>query len=111
MKIHIDKLQIECIIGLLDFERVTKQLVIVDIEADYHYNTGDFVDYSQMAQSITTHLIEQEYELLEDALLGLRDTIFEGFSAIVALYVKISKPDILPHCSVALSDSWTNKPL
>ena len=111
MKIHIDRLEIECIIGLLDFERVTRQLVTVDIEADYEYSTGSFVDYSKIVQGVSTHLIEQRYELLEDALVGVRDTIFESFPAVRDLYIKIGKPDILPDCSVALSDRWTNRPL
>ena len=111
MKIHIDSLQISCIIGLLDFERELEQCVMINLSADYAYDQSNFVDYGEMATLIEKHLKEYKYELLEDALLGLKETIFENFKAISALHIKISKPNILKNCSVGLSQSWTNTPL
>ncbi len=111
MTIHIDTLNIPCIIGLLDFERELEQRVIVDLKADYNYRDNEFVDYSKMVEMIENHLQKYKYELLEDALMGLKESIFENFNAINRLKIKISKPDILENCSVALSESWTNRPL
>ena len=42
MTIHIEALSFDVIIGLLDFERVTPQRVIIDIEASYSYSDDDF---------------------------------------------------------------------
>jgi dihydroneopterin aldolase len=106
MKIHIDNLEIECIIGLLDLEREHTQRVCLDIQVDYLYIIGQFLDYSQMVEQVTSHLQSQRYELLEDALEGIKTLLFQTFENIENLQIKLSKPDILPNCLVALSQSW-----
>jgi len=106
MKIHIDTLEIDCIIGLLDFEREHTQRICLDIQIEYPYEIGQFLDYSQMVEQVTSHLQSQRYELLEDALEGIKILLFQTFETIEYLQIKLSKPDILPNCSVALSHSW-----
>jgi len=110
MKIHIDHLELSCIIGLLDFEREREQQVILDIDADYHYTQASFIDYSRIVTLVTADLKSSKYLLLEEALLGIRDLLFQTFPQIQKLSVRISKPAIIPHCSVALSESWINTP-
>ena len=110
MRIHIDALEISCIIGLLDFEREAEQKVLLDIEIDYIYGEGNFLDYSKVASDIGQHLREERYLLLEEALLGIKTLLFTHFPAIERLSIKLSKPDILPQCSVGLSGKWTNTP-
>jgi len=110
MRIHIDALEISCIIGLLDFERETEQKVLLDVEIDYIYGEGSFLDYSKVASDIEQHLREKKYLLLEEALLGIKTLLFTHFPAIEMLGIKLSKPDILPQCSVGLSGKWTNTP-
>lgn len=105
MTIHIEALTFEAIIGLLDFERERPQRVVVDMEAAYAYK-DTFLDYAAMAEKITEHIKSKRYELLEDALLGIKEELLEHYPQITALKLKISKPDILSACSVALSDSW-----
>ena len=110
MRIHIDDLQISCIIGLLDFERDAPQRVMLTLEIDYTYSKEHFLDYSLIANQVETHLKEEKYLLLEEALIGIKTVLFKVFPLIEQLKIKISKPDILPHCSVGLSGSWTNTP-
>ena len=106
MTIHIESLAFEAIIGLLPHERITKQRVVVDIEIEYSYVEGLFINYAEVASSVETHLVSSEYELLEDALYGLQEMILSHYHTITRLSIKISKPDIMPNCIVALSDSW-----
>jgi len=108
MRIHIDALEVSCIIGLLDFERETEQKVLLDVEIDYTYEEKSFLDYSKIANDIEQHLREKRYLLLEEALLGIKRLLFAHFPAIEGLAIKLSKPDILPQCSVGLSGRWTN---
>lgn len=105
MTIHIEALTFEVIIGLLDFEREKPQRVIVDMEATYPYK-DTFLDYAKITERIIAHLKTKRYELLEDALLGIKDELMGEYPQITALKLKISKPDILSECSVALSHSW-----
>jgi len=107
MTIHIEDLTFDVIIGLLDFERDRPQRVIVNIEASYEYNNQDFIDYADIVLLIQTELKEKRYKLLENAILGLKSLIATTYPHIKTLTLKISKPDILPQATVALSHSWT----
>jgi len=106
MHIHIEQLTLEVIIGLLDFEREHTQRVIVDMEATYEYDREKFINYADIVLSIETELREKRYKLLEEALYGLQNLIITDYPEINTLKLKISKPDILPQCTVALSKTW-----
>jgi len=105
MTIHIESLEISCIIGVLDFEREREQKVIVDLEADYLHDE-DFVDYSKIVKIIKKNLKEKKYLLIEDALEDLGKIIALNYNKIKKLKIKISKPDIISNCIVAVSTSW-----
>jgi len=106
MTIHIEKLEFDVIIGLLDFERDRPQCVIIDLEASYAYENENFIDYADMVFLIQKELKEKRYELLEEALLGVKLLLCMTYPQIKTLSLKISKPNILPECNVALSNSW-----
>jgi dihydroneopterin aldolase len=106
MHIHIEALTLDVIIGLLDFEREHTQRVIVDMEAEYDYTEKTFIDYATIVQKIEEDLSISRYELLEEALLGIRQTIIRIYPQIKRLKLKIAKPDIFPQCTVALSQEW-----
>ena len=106
MTIHIDVLEFDVIIGLLDFERDRPQRVIIDLEASYNYSNENFIDYADMVFLIQKELKEKRYELLEEALLGVKNRLYTSYPQLKTLKLKIAKPDILSECSVALSNSW-----
>ena len=106
MTIHIEALTFDVIIGLLDFERDKVQRVIIDIEARYDYSDKNFVDYADIVLLIKEKLKKEQYELLEDALLGVKTVIYTAYPQLDYLALKIAKPDIMEECSVALSKKW-----
>ena len=106
MTIHIEDLTFDVIIGLLDFERDRPQRVIINLEASYDYSDNKFIDYADMVLLIQNELKEKRYELLENALLGLKDILYTTYPHLKTLSLKISKPDILPECTVSLSKTW-----
>jgi len=106
MTIHIDSLEFDVIIGLLDFERDRPQRVIIDLEASYDYSKENFINYADMVCLIQKELKEKRFELLEEALLGLKNRLYTSYPQLKTLQLKIAKPDILTECSVALSHSW-----
>ena len=57
MKIEIEQLTFKCIIGILDFERVKKQKVIINLSFDYDFIKDNFIDYSEVA-----NLVKKNYE-------------------------------------------------
>jgi len=109
MRIHIEALTFEVIIGLLDFERERPQKVIIDIGIEYDYCQNDFIDYADIVALLQKDLHTKRYELLEDALLGIKERLLSSFPQSKTLMLKIAKPDILPECSVALSETWNFK--
>ncbi|NOZ90849.1 MAG: dihydroneopterin aldolase [Epsilonproteobacteria bacterium] len=106
MTIHIEELTIDTIIGILDFERTSKQTVIVETKINYNYTENSFIDYSIVINMIENLLIQREYKLLEDAIEEIGETILRDYPQVVSLYLKISKPDIIKNARVALSKSW-----
>lgn len=106
MRIEITDLTFTCIIGLLDFERVEEQRVVVDINIDYNYIKDNFINYVDITEIAKKTLTLNKFELLEDALNSIKENILKEFSNIERLYIKISKPDILDDCVVSLSNSW-----
>ena len=106
MTIHIDTLEFDVIIGLLDFERDRPQRVIIDLEASYDYSKENFINYADIVSLIKDELKEKHFKLLEEALLSLKDQLHTSYPQIKTLLLKIAKPDILKECSVALSHSW-----
>jgi len=106
MTIHIEALTFDVIIGLLDFERDRPQRVIINLEASYDYSDDKFIDYADMVLLIQNELKEERYKLLENALLGLKELLYTSYPHLQTLSIKISKPDILPECTVSLSKTW-----
>ena len=106
MTIHIENLRFHTIIGLLDFERVEEQEIVANLEIDYRYRKGAYLDYARVAEIVETHLRQKRYELLEEALLGLKSLLIETFPEIRRLSCRLTKPHILPHAEVSLSQEW-----
>ena len=102
MKIYIEDLSFKCIIGILDFERVKKQKVIVNLSFDYEFKDNLFINYAEVSDLIKTTMKKRKFLLLEDAIISLKEIIDTKYS-ISNLELKITKPDILKDCKVSLS--------
>jgi len=107
MKIHIEELEFECIIGILEHERKNSQRVIVSSNLEYEYSGGIFVDYAQVSDLITKNMQKEKFELLEEAIESLSKVIHQNFSVVTKLYLKITKPDIMKNSKVSLSENYT----
>ena len=102
MKVKIENLTFNCIIGILDFERVKEQRVIINCSFKYDYKNSNFIDYSKVTLVIEKLMIEKKFELLEDALIKLKKELKTKFP-IKKLKLSIQKPDILPNCLVSVT--------
>lgn len=108
MTIYIEELTLSAIIGILDFERIERQTVIVDAQIDYFYNKDLFINYAEVIERIQILIIEKQYTLLEDALSDIQNRLIKVYPQIIKLKLKITKPDIIKHAKVALSVEWKN---
>jgi 7,8-dihydroneopterin aldolase/epimerase/oxygenase len=103
MKIEINNLIFKCIIGILDFERIKKQRVVLNISFDYVFAKDFFIDYAEVSMLLKTTMKEQKFLLLEDAILYIENLLLNKYP-ITNLQIKISKPDILKDCIVTISN-------
>ncbi len=102
MKVQIEDLKFQTIIGILDFERTAEQDVIINLTLDYNYQ-DEFINYADVSALIKNSMQTQKFLLIEDALLYLRDFLKKEFNKINTLELKITKPSILPDCKVSVS--------
>ena len=105
MRIHIEELEFQAIIGILDFERTTPQDLIVNLTIDYNYS-DEFINYAHVSESIKEHMTKSKFLLIEEALSSLSENLKKEFPLIKSLTLKITKPSILPDCKVCVSDSY-----
>lgn len=105
LKINIENLTFSCIIGILDFERLNEQKVIVDLSFKYDFDaTNDnFIDYSKVALFVENSMIKEKFKLIEDAILYLENHLQNSYK-IKKLKIKISKPDIMKNCIVSVEN-------
>jgi len=106
MTITVEDLELDVTIGILDFERNSKQKVIVETKINYNYTEKSFVNYIDVIRIIETLLKTKDYHLLEDAILDIGENILSKYPQIVSLYLKISKPDIVKNGVVGVSKVW-----
>jgi dihydroneopterin aldolase len=105
MTIYIEDLKFQAIIGILDFERITPQEIIINIEIDYIYDT-QFINYAEVVSLIKTTMIKEKFLLIEDALSFLSKSLKSEFALIKKLNLKITKPSILPDCKVSVAQYY-----
>ena len=103
MKIEISDLTFKCIIGILAFERIKKQKVVINISFEYDFSKDLFIDYSEVSNLVKSTMKKEKFLLLEDAILHLENLLNNSYK-ISSLYIKISKPNILKDCVVSLSN-------
>jgi len=106
MKIYIEDLKFQCIVGILDFERVTPQDVIVNLTIEYDYK-NEFINYAEVSEYIKEIMFKEKFLLLEDALATISSQLKINFPQINSLSLKITKPSILPDCRVSVEDFYT----
>ena len=103
MKVEINDLSFKCIIGILDFERVKKQKVIVNLSFEYEFKEDFFIDYSEISSFVEKKMKKRKFLLIEDAIIFLEAKLYKLYK-INNLIINISKPNILKNCIVSVSN-------
>ena len=106
MRILIENLTFDAIIGILDFERTTPQKVQIDCTLEYSYSNNNFINYAEIAQLIEITMHTERFELIETALECLAEKLKLTFPLIDALSLTFRKPDILPNCTVGVQKNF-----
>jgi len=102
MKILIENLTFETILGILEVERLNPQKVQIDCTIDYPYSHGNFINYADVATYIETTMQDEKFELIETALETVTHSLKTLFPLIAELTLTIRKPNILTNCTVGV---------
>jgi dihydroneopterin aldolase len=106
MKILIENLTFFTIIGILENERTTLQRVIVNCVIEYTYSQKQFINYAHVSDFIEKQMNTKKFELLEEALESLSQSLKQSFPSIETLDLTIYKPNILPNCTVGVQKNF-----
>ena len=102
MKILIENLEFETILGILESERLTPQKISIVCTIDYAYAQNEFINYAEVAKLIEETMIKEKFFLIEEALEFITQTLKNTFPLIGELTLCIRKPDILSNCTVGV---------
>lgn len=96
--IFLRGLEVECIIGFIDWERRVKQTVVIDLElpvdcsiAATRDEVEDTLDYKKVAKRVIAFIEGSEFKLVETAAHRLALTLLEEFG-IEWVRLSINKP-------------------
>jgi len=89
----------DTIIGVLDFERVTPQKVIINCEIEYEYEK-EYLDYAIISKIIKDILTTKKFEVIEDSLGYISDYLKNSYLNITKINLEILKPNILDNMIV-----------
>jgi 7,8-dihydroneopterin aldolase/epimerase/oxygenase len=85
--IYLNDLRIETIIGIYDWERKTKQTVILDIEMGTDISKAaasddieDTINYKAVAKRLFSFVGESEFELVEKLAESITDILINEFN-------------------------------
>ncbi len=102
MKIVIKDLTFEAILGILRSEREKPQKIKINLEIDYEYSKGDFLDYVKIINLIENDMKRKRYKLIEDAILEITKLLKKEYDLIRKIDMEISKPTIIKNAETGI---------
>lgn len=102
MKILIEDLAFEAILGILESERLIPQKVSISCTIEYAYSEKEFINYAEVADLIEKSMTTEKFFLIEEALDFVTKALKKNFPLIRELTLTIRKPNILSNCIVGV---------
>ncbi len=100
--IFISELKVQTKLGVPEWERMTPQTIILDIEIGYDLAPAgksdaiaDTIDYGAVVKRIRDTLTEHSFQLVEALAEHVCQLILKEFGAL-SVKIKVAKPTILP---------------
>ena len=102
-RIFLRGLTTQCIIGFIDWERLTPQTVVIDLElpcdcaqAALRDSVADTLDYKRVAKRVLAWVEESKFHLVESLAHGLAMMLLTEFP-LQWVRVNINKPGAIRH--------------
>ncbi|ACT48970.1 dihydroneopterin aldolase [Methylotenera mobilis] len=100
--IFLSEVKVQTKLGVPEWERMTPQTIILDIEIGYDLSracqsddVNDTIDYGAVVGRVRDTLQENSFQLVEKLAEHLCQLILKEFSAL-SVKIKVAKPTILP---------------
>lgn len=100
--IFLSEVKVQTKLGVPEWERMTPQTIILDIEIAYELanacksdNVIDTIDYGTVVNRIRETLADNSFQLVEALAEHISQLILKEFGAL-GVKVKVAKPTILP---------------
>jgi len=96
-KIFLSGLTTECIVGIWDWERQVKQIVVIDLEMAFDIRKAaasddikDTLDYKQVSKRVLTFVTESRFQLVEALTENIAHIVITEF-AVSWVRVRLNK--------------------
>jgi len=100
--IFLSEVKVQTKLGVPEWERMTPQTIILDIEIGYDLSNAcqsddvnDTIDYGAVVKRVRETLQENSFQLVEKLAEHLCQLILKEFNAL-HVKIKVAKPTILP---------------
>jgi len=100
--IFLSEVKVQTKLGVPEWERMTAQTIILDIEIGYDLSqacqsddVNDTIDYGAVVSRVRETLQENSFQLVEKLAEHLCQLILKEFNAL-SVKIKVAKPTILP---------------
>lgn len=91
------KTKFKCIIGILEFERIEKQIISLKIKA----KADEFLDYAKVATLSKKYIKKKKFYTLEEANKKLAKKLKKTFAQIRKIKIEIVKPKIMKNSKLS----------
>jgi nucleoside triphosphatase len=115
--VAIENLQINCIVGIHDWERKNKQPIYISVElylpigfAAFENDLSQTVNYATIAESIEENVQIAQYHLLETMAEALAKMILVEYRLVRGVRIKIKKPRAILNAQFARVDITRYQP-
>ncbi len=99
----LERLQVECVVGVYDEERAQPQPVLFDIELDYDFEAaagsdavGDAVDYDRVAAEVAILAQRRKFTLIETMAEETAARLLACMDQVRTVRLEIRKPQAVP---------------
>ena len=101
-------LRVDCVVGVYEHERQTRQTVIMDIGLDYDFGAAaasdaiaDAVDYDGVAGGITELVQRKAFQLIETMAEETAEMLLGRLPQVRSIRLEIRKPAAVPAATCA----------
>jgi len=99
----LKNLRIDCVVGVHEHERATRQPVFVDVELDYDFARAagsdaisDAVDYDRVAAAVGELVRRRGFQLIETMAEETAAMLLAEMTAVRTVRLEIRKPEAVP---------------